>query len=326
MPTGAEVKLEDQKPSENSAPTLPASSFLHALQSTAWLPSSQGGVAIPSALFYPDNHNLSLLGEHVPYLACPIKDTAFLAALGIHTEISWHDVLRMLGTWAQQPSFKSSVEQMSHIYSFLASATECEPAAAESICSAFAQSPLIWLPVKSPLADISNTTAVATPAMRTSGYVTPQLHSRQNRRKSHRKVAFMTPGSHTRQPYTDTPVPPAYTPYTVTPGWSAPVMQRQTYGSFHAASGGILRLWDSAEVLEGIPDHKLSIRILSAVYTNETVLQFFAEGLVTSVPTPALPIPQFAKLNKSRQRHAARSQHRALADFPSTARAASIAK
>ena len=291
------VKVEEPSISDPSPLKQPPSSFLHALQTTAWLPSSLGGVQAPSALFYPDSHILALLGEHVSYLACPVKDPAFLSALGVTTEVTWRDVLRMLSAWAQQASFKTSVEQMNRIYTLLATALECDSAAAETICAAFGQSPLIWLPAKAPLADLSNTTAAATPSLRGAPYdVTPQPRSTQNRRK-HRKVAFMTPGTQAWRPHTDTPAPPAYTPYTVTPGWTAPAPHKHTQGQFHAASGDTLRLWDSTGELESVPADKLSIRILSAVYSDDAVMQFFAEGLIKNETPQSSPIRQFEKLD-----------------------------
>ena len=299
------VNSEDALTANTDPASPPPSSFLHALQTTAWLPSSLGGVQNPSALFYPDSHILALLGEHVPYLACPIKDPSLLTALGVITEVTWRDVLRMLSTWAQRPLFKSSVEHMDRIYSFLATAMEREPRAAESICSAFAQSPLIWLPDKAPLVDVSNTAAVATPTMRGASLVpydmTPQPRSSQRRKKGgNRRVAFATPATQARQLHTDTPAAPAYTPYTVTPGWTPLVAQRLNLGHFHAASGDTLRLWDSTGVLESIPAQKLSIRILSAVYASEAVMHFFAEGLVWDRPPQASPICQFQGLDGKR--------------------------
>ena len=294
--------VKSEEPSTLDAPPanqLP-SSFLHALQTTAWLPSSLGAVQPPSALFYPDSHILSLLGEHVPYLACPVKDPSFLKALKVITEVTWRDVLRMLSTWSQQASFNTSLEQMSCIYTFLATAMEREPGAAESVCSAFAQSPLIWLPAKASLADV-DAAAAATPLMRGAerepGEITPQPPSTKGRRKSGRKVAFMTPGTQARRPRTDTPAPPAFTPYTLTPGWTAPATQISSLGHFYAATGSALRLWDSTDVLERVPAENMPIRILSAVYTNDSVMQFFAEGLVKNSPHHASPIRQFAGLD-----------------------------
>ena len=293
------VKSEEPSTSD-TPPSSPPSSFLHALLSTAWLPSSLGAVQPPSALFYPDSHILSLLGEHVPYLACPVKDPSLLKALKVITEVTWRDVLRMLSTWAQQASFKTSLEQMSCIYTFLATAMQREPGAAASVCSAFAQSPLVWLPAKASLADI-NALAAATPLMRGEqrepGEITPQPPSTKGRRKSGRKVAFMTPGTQACRPRTDTPAPPAFTPYTLTPSWTAPATHTHSQGHFYAASGSTLRLWDSTDVLERIPAEKLPIRILSAVYTNDAVMQFFADGLVKNNPSHASPIRQFAGLD-----------------------------
>ena len=275
----------------------PPSSFLHALQTTAWLPSSLGGVQPPSALFYPDSQILALLGEHVAYLACPVKDPNFLTALGITTEVTWSDVLRMLSSWAQQASFKTSIEQMTRIYTVLAAALESEQGAADAICDAFAQSPLIWLPAKTPLANLSNITATATPSLRGLPYeITPQPQS-QNRKRQRRKVAFTTPGIQTQRSHSDTPAAPAYTPYTLTPGWKAPAPHRPTQGQFHAASGDTLRLWDSTDVLESVPADKLSIRILSAFYSDDAVMQFFAEGLVRNKTPQSSPIRQFEKLD-----------------------------
>ena len=271
---------------------------MHALQTTAWLPSSLGGVQPPSALFYPDSQILALLGEHVSYLACPVKDPNFLTALGVTTKVTWRNVLRMLSCWAQQSFFKTSVEQMTRIYTVLGAALECEQDAADAICNAFAQSPLIWLPAKTPLADLSNTTAAATPSLRGLPYdMTPQPQSTQNRRRHRRKVAFTTPGTQAQRPHTDTPAAPAYTPYTLTPGWKAPAPHRPTQGRFHAASGDTLRLWDSTGVLESVPADKLSIRILSAVYSDDAVMQFFAEGLIRKETPQSSPIRHFERLD-----------------------------
>ena len=292
--------VKAQKPSTSDAhPSKgPPSSFLHALQTTAWLPSSLGGVQPPSALFYPDSQILALLGEHVSYLACSVKDPNCLTALGITTEVTWSDVLRMLSSWAQQASFKTSIEQMTRIYTVLAAALESEQGAADAICDAFAQSPLIWLPAKTPLADLSNTTAAATPSLRGLPYdMTPQPHSTQNRRRQGRKVAFTTPSIQTQRLHSDTPAAPAYNPYTLTPGLKAPAPHRPTQGQFHTASGDTLRLWDSTGVLESVPADKLSIRIVSAIYSNDAVMQFLAEGLIRKETPQSSPIRQLEELD-----------------------------
>ena len=292
------VKVEEPSTSGVHPSKGPSSSFLHALQTTAWLPSSVGGVQPPSALFYPDSQILALLGENVSYLACPVKDPNFLIALGVTTEVTWRDVLRMLSSWAQQSLFKTSVEQMTRTYTVLGNALECEQGAADAICDAFAQSPLIWLPAKTPLADLSNTTAAATTSLRwLPNDMTPHSQSTPNRRRHRRKVAFTTPGIQAQLSHTDTPVAPAYTPYTLTPGWKAPAPHRPTQGQFYAILGDTLRLWDSSGVLESVPADKLSIRILSAIYSDEAVMQFFAEGLIRKETPQSSPIPQFERLN-----------------------------
>ena len=249
----------------------------------------------PSALFYPNPHTLALLGDHVPYLACPIKEPSLLTALGVITEVTWRHVLHMLTTWSTLPAFKSSPEHMSKIYTFLATAMEREPGAAEAICSAFAQSALIWLPAKDVLPDATNATAADTPFMHgtspTPYQATPQ--STRNRKKSRKKVGFTTPGMQARRGHSDTPAAPAYTPYTLTPGWTAPAASRRTQGHFYAATGDSLRLWDPTGVVEGVPSDKLGIRILSDIYSSEAVMSFFAEGLVNSSSAHSSPIRQF---------------------------------
>lgn len=291
------VKEEESSTSYVHRSEPPPSSFMHALQTTAWLPSSLGGVQPPSALFYPDSQILALLGEHVSYLACPVKDPNFLTALGITMEVTWSQVLRMLSCWAQQDLFKTSIEQMTRIYTMLGTALKCEQGAADAICDAFSQSPLIWLPAKVPLTDNSNTTAAAPFLLRGLPFdMTPQPQSTQNRRRHHRKVAFTTPGIQAQRPPTDTPAAPAYTPYTLTPGSKAPALHRPTLGQFHAASGDTLRLWDSTDVLESLPADKLSIRILSAIYSDDAVMQFFAEGLIRRQTLQSSPIRQFEGL------------------------------
>ena len=271
---------------------------MHALQTIAWLPSSLDGVQAPLTLFYPDSQILALLGEHVSYLACPVKDPNFLAALGVATEVTWSDVLRMLSCWAQQASFKTSIEQMTRIYTMLGTAMEREQGAADAVCDAFAQSPLIWLPAKAPLADLINTTVAATPSLAGLPHdMTPQPQSTQNRRRHRRKVAFTTPGIQAQRPHTDTPAAPPYTPYTLTPGWKAPAPHRPTEGQFHAASGDTLRLWDPTGVLESVPADKLSIRILSALYRDDAAMQFFAEGLIRKQIPHSSPIRQLEGLD-----------------------------
>ena len=288
------VKVEEGATSHVHSAQRPPSSFLHALQTTAWLPSSQGGVQPPSALFYPDSQILTLLGEHVPYLACPVKDPNFLTALQVTTQVTWRNMLRMLSCWAQQASFHTSIEQMAHVYTMLDTALECEDGAADEICDAFAKSPLIWLPDKDPLADLSNITAAATPSVwGLPNDMTPQPQS-THRRTHRRKVAFTTPG---QRPHTDTPAAPAYTPYTLTPGWKAPAPHRPTQGQFYAASGDALRLWDPTGVLESIPADKVSLRILSSVYSEDAVMHFFAEGLVRKATPQPPPLGQFERLN-----------------------------
>ena len=287
------------QPSSSLQPhsTTPPTSFLHALQTSAWLPSSLGGVQTPSALFYPSPQTLSLLGDNVPYLACPVKEPSLLTALGVVTEITWQDVLRMLSTWSTLASFKSSVEQMSNVYTFLAAAMEREQGAAAAICAAFAQSALVWLPSKEVLADVSNT-AAGTPFQREASLVpyeaTPQ--STYNRRKRRKKVNFMTPGTQARGVPIGTPAAPAYTPYTLTPGWTAPNASRHTQGQFYAATGDLLRLWDPTGVIEGVSPSRLGIRIMSEVYSNQAVMSFFAEGLIHSSSPHSSPIRQFAGL------------------------------
>jgi len=296
MPHQPEQPSSSHAPSATSIPT----SFSHALQSLTWLPSSLGGVQRPSSLFYPNSHAMSLLGDHVPYLACPIKEPSLLAALGVITEITWEDVLRMLGSWSALSSFKSSVEQMSNIYTFLAAAMEREQSAADAICAAFACTPLIWLPLKASLAkDVSKTAPAETPFQHGSHLlpyeVTPL--STRTRRKGHKKVNFMTPGTQAKGGHSNTPAAPAYTPYTLTPGWPQPAASRQTQGQFHAATGGSIRLWDSTGVIEGISVSKLSIRILGDVYSNDAVMSFFAEGLVYSSSVQSSPERQLEGLN-----------------------------
>ena len=288
------VKVEEGATSRVHSAQRPPSSFLHALQTTAWLPSSQGGVQPPSALFYPDSQILTLLGEHVPYLACPVKDPNFLTALQVTTQVTWRNMLRMLSCWAQQASFHTSIEQMTHVYTMLGAALECEDGAADEICNAFAKSPLIWLPDKDPLADLSNITAAAHPSLRGLPIdMTPQPQSTRHSRH-HRKVAFTTPG---QRPHTDTPAAPAYTPYTLTPGWKAPAPHRPTQGQFYPASEDALRLWDPTGVLESIPADKVSLRILSSVYSEDAVMHFFAEGLVRKATPQPPPIGEFERLN-----------------------------
>lgn len=282
-------------PSARNIPTT----FSHALQSLTWLPSSLGGVQRPSSLFYPNSHTLTLLGDHVPYLACAIKEPSFLAALGVITEITWQDVLRMLSSWSALSSFTSSVEQMSNIYTFLAAAMEREQGAADAMCAAFAQSLLIWLPLKASLAKDSKTAPAETPFQHGSNLVPYEVTplSTRTRRKAHKKVNFMTPGTQAKGGYSNTPAAPAYTPYTLTPGWPQPAASRRTQGQFYAATGGSIRLWDSTGVIEGIPVSKLSIRILGDVYSSDAVMSFFAEGLVYSSSVRSSPVRQLEGLN-----------------------------
>lgn len=236
----------------------------------------------PSSLFSPDPHTLALLGDHVPYVACPIRDPSLLSALGIITDVTWQDVLRMLSTWSACDSFQSNVEQMSNIYTFLAAALEREQGAADAICAAFAQSPLIWLPPKASLIEDPNTAAAQTPFQHRVGLVpyevTPQ--ATHSRRKARKKVNFMTPGTQAKGAHSDTPAAPAYTPYTLTPGWTNPAPSQQIQGQFHAATGDSLRLYDPTGVIEGIPSSKTSLRILADVYSSDAVMTFFSEGLV----------------------------------------------
>ena len=159
---------------------------------------------------------MSLLGDHVPYLACPIKEPSLLAALGVITEITWQDVLRMLSSWSALSSFKSSVEQMSNIYTFLAAAMEREQSAADAICAAFACTPLIWLPFKASLAKDSKAVPAETPLQHGSNLVPYEVtpRSTRTRRKGHKKVNFMTPGTQAKGVHSNTPAAPAYTPYT----------------------------------------------------------------------------------------------------------------
>ncbi len=243
---------------------------------------------------------MSLLGDHVPYLACPIKEPSLLAALGVITEIMWQDVLCMLGSWSALSSFKSSVEQMSNIYTFLADAMEREQTAADAICAAFACTPLIWLPLKASLAkDVSKAAPAETPFQHRSNLVPYEVTplSTRTRRKAHKKVNFMTPGTQAKGGHSNTPAAPAYTPYTLTPGWPQPAASRQTQGQFYAATGGSIRLWDSTGVIEGIPVSKLSIRILGDVYSSDDVMSFFAEGLVYSSSVQSSPARQLEGLN-----------------------------
>jgi len=243
---------------------------------------------------------MSLLGDHVPYLACPVKEPSLLAALGVITEITWQDVLRMLGSWSALSSFKSSVEQMSNIYTFLAAAMEREQSAADAICAAFACTALIWLPLKASLAkDVSKAVPAETPFQHGINLVPYEVTplSTRTRRKAHKKVNFMTPGTQAKGGHSNTPAAPAYTPYTLTPGWPQPAASRQTQGQFYAATGGSIRLWDSTGVIEGIPVSKLSIRILGDVYSNDDVMSFFAEGLVYSSSVQSSPVRQLEGLN-----------------------------
>ncbi len=242
---------------------------------------------------------MSLLGDHVPYLACPIKEPSLLAALGVITEITWEDVLRMLSSWSALSSFTSSVEQMSNIYTFLAAAVEREQGAADAICAAFACTPLIWLPLKTSLAEDSKAAPAETPFQRGSILVPYEVTplSTRTRRKAHKKVNFMTPGTQAKGGHSNTPAAPAYTPYTLTPGWPQPAASRQTQGQFYAATGGSIRLWDSTGVIEGIPVSKLSIRILGDVYSSNAVMNFFAEGLIYSSSVQSSPVCQLEGLN-----------------------------
>ena len=242
---------------------------------------------------------MSLLGDHVPYLACSIKEPSLLAALGVITEITWQDVLRMLGSWSALSSFKSSVEQMSNIYTFLAAAMERKQGAADAICAAFARTPLIWLPLKASLSKHSTAAPAETPFQHGSNLVSYEATPLSTRtcRKGHKKVNFMTPGIQAKGGHSNTPAAPAYTPYTLTPGWPQPVSTRQTQGQFYAATGGSIRLWDSTGVIEGIPVSKLSIRILGDVYSNDAVMSFFAEGLVYSSSVQSSPARQLEGLN-----------------------------
>ena len=242
---------------------------------------------------------MSLLGDHVPYLACPIKEPSLLAALGVITEITWQDVLRMLGSWSALSSFTSSVEQMSNIYTFLAAAMEREQGAADAICAAFACTPLIWLPFKASLAKDSKAVPAETPLQHGSNLVPYEVtpRSTRTRRKGHKKVNFMTPGTQAKGVHSNTPAAPAYTPYTLTPGWPQPAASRQTQGQFYAATGGSIRLWDSTGVIEGIPVSKLSIRILGDVFSSDAVMSFFAEGLVHSSSLQSSPARQLEGLN-----------------------------
>ena len=281
---GQAATPEEPSPAPPSSPPGLPTSFLHALQSSAWLPSSLGGVQPPSALFYPSPQALSLLGDHVPYLAYPFKEPSLLTALGVITDITWHHLLRTLSSWSTLASFESSVQQMSGVYTFLNQAMEREPGAAQAICAAFARLPLIWLPAKHALGDITTAAAQGTPFQHDPslplGDFTPR--STRTHRKSRKKVNFMTPATQVREgPHGGTPAAPAYTPYTVTPGWKAPVpSQGQSQGQFYAATGDSLRLWDPTGVIEGLPATKLGLRILSQLYTGEAVMTFFAEGLV----------------------------------------------
>ncbi|DBA85049.1 TPA: hypothetical protein ACH3X2_005780 [Trebouxia sp. C0005] len=281
-----------------SAPSIPTS-FSHALQSLTWLPSSLGGVQRPSSLFNPNSHAMTLLGHHVPYLACPIKEPSLLAALRVITEITWQHVLRMLSSWSALSSFTSSVEQMSNIYTFLAAAMEREQGAADAICAAFACTPLIWLPLKASLAEDSKAAPAETPFQRGSNLVPYEVTplSTCTRRKAHKKVNFMTPGTQAKGGHSNTPAAPAYTPYTLTPGWPQPAASRQAQGQFYAATGGSIRLWDLTGVIEGIPVSKLSIRILGDVYSSDAVMSFFAEGLVYSSSVKSSPACQLEGLN-----------------------------
>ena len=275
------------------------SSFSHALRTLPWLPSSLGGVQPPSSLFYPDPHTLALLGDHVPYVACPIRDPSLLSALGIITDITWQDVLRLLSTWSALDSFQSNVEQMSDIYAFLAAALEREQGAADAICAAFAQSPLIWLPPKASLIEDPNTAAAQTPFQHRVGLVpyevTPQ--ATHSRRKARKKVNFMTPGTQAKGAHSDTPAAPAYTPYTLTPGRTQTAPSQQIQGQFHVATGDSLRLYDPTGVIEGIPSSKVILRILADVYSSDAVMTFFSEELVHCTPRQPSHIRQLEALN-----------------------------
>ena len=222
-----------------------------------------------------------------------------LAALGVITEITWQDVLRMLSSWSALSSFKSSVEQMSNIYTFLAAAMEREQSAADAICAAFACTPLIWLPLKASLSKDSTAAPAETPLQHGSNLVPYEVTplSTRTRRKAHKKVNFMTPGTQAKGGHSNIPAAPAYTPYTLTPGWPQPASTRQNQGQFYAATGGSIRLWDSTGVIEGIPVSKLSIRILGDVYSSNDVMSFFAEELVYSSSVQSSPARQLEGLN-----------------------------
>lgn len=156
---------------------------------------------------------MALLGDHVSYLHSTIKDPSFLQALGITLEVSWQDVLGLLITWAKAPVFKASLEQMSNVYSFLGDALESDAEAAQAICKAFEQHPLVWLPSRDAaehsmpsVHSIRSIRSMLSSAVSEAGTpfrgptlvpyeITPTPISTRRHNKSRRHTSFMTPGT-----------------------------------------------------------------------------------------------------------------------------------
>lgn len=282
------------------------SSFLHALQTSTWLPSTAGTLHQPGALFMPDRETIALLGDHVPYLKCSIKDPNFIQTLGVTTEVTWQDILRLLSKWAKDKHFRASLEQMSNLYSFLGAAVGSDPAAAEAICTAFEELPLVWLPskgasehsVRSIRSMLSSAVSEAGTPLRRGVVpyeITPTPTSALGR-KSRQKFSFVAPGTGTQRQGTSGP---PHTPHT--PTWGVAPSSQQLDGQFYMASGDQLRLYDSTGVLEGISDDKLALRILSEHYTSPTAMQFFSQDLVTSSSYTASPTQQPASAGHQTQ-------------------------
>lgn len=264
----------------------------------------------------PDRETIALLGDHVSYLKCSIKDPSLIAALGVTTEVTWQDVLRLLTTWAKAKAFRSSLEQMSNLYSFLGAAVESDAEAAEAICAAFRKLPLVWLPSKDAsdhsMQSVRSIRSMLSSAVSQAGTpfklglvpyeITPTPISALGR-KSKRKVGFMTPGTGSHRPGV---FGPPHTPHT--PSWNPTPNSHQVDGHFYAAGGEKLRLYDSTGVIEGISEDKLGIRILAEHYTSPAVMQFFGQDLVAMQrPTPS-PVQQSASTGSQVQSEAALPQ------------------
>ena len=118
-----------------------ATTFSRQIRQSGWIPTRQHGLCQPAAVCLDTLENRDLLGEHVPYLNVELKNTGFVADLGIRIRPAVSAVLDCLenlsaGQVSDTPRFR-------RLYTYLDQAFQAD---SEAIASAFRDQPLIHVP------------------------------------------------------------------------------------------------------------------------------------------------------------------------------------